>query len=72
MMSLKDKLIVYIYNKTNQLEQERSELKYSLRHRPTDELDLYEILVDRIRVEVWDEYIRDLYNIVFHMTYRDK
>lgn len=50
MMSLKDKLTIYIYNSV-------------------DDLELFEILRDKIRVEIWDEYVRDLYNIVFHSLY---
>ena len=69
MMSLKDKLTIYIYNKQNKLDEERGELNYRLRNRPVDDLELFEILRDKMRVEIWDEYVRDLYNIVFHSLY---
>lgn len=68
-MSLKDKLTIYIYNKQNKLDEERGELNYRLRNRPVDDLELFEILRDKMRVEIWDEYVRDLYNIVFHSLY---
>ncbi len=69
MMSLKDKLTIYIYHKQNKLDEERRELNYRLRNRPVDDLELFEILRDKMRVEIWDEYVRDLYNIVFHSLY---
>lgn len=69
MMSLKYKLTIYIYNKQNKLDEERRELNYRLHSRPVDDLDLFEILRDKMRVEIWDEYIRDLYNIVFYSLY---
>ena len=69
MISLKDKLTIYIYNKMNKLDEERREINYQLRSRPADDLDMFEILREKIRLEVWDEYVRDLYNIVFYSNY---
>lgn len=55
MMSLKDKLTIYIYNKQNKLDEELRELNYRLHTRPVDDLDLFKILRDKMRVEIWDE-----------------
>ena len=65
-MKLKDKLIVYIYNKQTQIEQEEQDLKTSLRLSELDNLDHYEILLHRIRLQAWNEFIKDLYNIVIN------
>ncbi len=65
-MKLKDKLIVYIYNKQTQIEQEEQDLKTSLRLSALDNLDHYEILLHRIRLQAWNEFIKDLYNIVIN------
>lgn len=43
-MTIKDKLIVYIYNKQNKLENESKELWEMLRLHAMDDLDIYEIM----------------------------
>lgn len=65
-MGIKDKLIIYVYNKGNELEQEEKDLKTSLRVSALDNLDHYEILLYRIRIQVWNEFINDLYRIVIN------
>ncbi len=65
-MGIKDKLIIYIYNKGNELEQEEKDLKTSLRMSALDNLDHYEILLHRIRIQAWNEFIKDLYQIVIN------
>lgn len=51
-LTLKDKLMIYVYNKGNQLEEEEKNLKTSLRLSVLDNLDHYEILLQRIRIQV--------------------
>jgi len=65
-MGIKDKLIIYVYNKGNELEQEEKDLKTSLRMSALDNLDHYEILLHRIRIQAWNEFINDLYRIVIN------
>ena len=65
-MTLKDKLMVYVYRKGNQIEQEEKDLKTSLRLSALDNLDHYEILLHRIRIQAWNEFINDLYRIVIN------
>lgn len=65
-MGIKDKLIIYVYNKGNELEQEEKDLKTSLRMSALDNLDHYEILLHRIRIQAWNEFIKDLYQIVIN------
>lgn len=65
-MTLRDKMVVYIYNKGNELEQEEKDLKTSLRMSALDNLDHYEILLHRIRIQAWNEFINDLYRIVIN------
>lgn len=65
-MTLKDKLMIYVYNKGNQLEEEEKDLKTNLRLSVLDNLDHYEILLQRIRIQAWNEFIKDLYNIVIN------
>lgn len=65
-MTLKDKLMIYVYRKGNQIEQEEKNLKTSLRLSALDNLDHYEILLHRIRIQAWNEFINDLYRIVIN------
>lgn len=65
-MGIKDKLIIYVYNKGNELEQEEKDLKTSLRLSALDNLDHYEILLHRIRIQAWNEFIKDLYQILIN------
>lgn len=65
-MTLKDKLMIYVYRKGNQIEQEEKDLNTSLRLSALDNLDHYEILRHRIRLQAWNEFIKDLYNIVIN------
>ena len=54
-MTIKDKLIVYIYNKQNKLENEGTELREMLRLHAMDDLDIYEIMRHRARLQAWSE-----------------
>lgn len=65
-MKIRDKLLVYIYNKQTQIEQEEKDLKTALRLSALDNLDHYEILLHRIRLQSWNEFISDLYRIVIN------
>lgn len=63
-MTHKDKLMIYVYRKGNQIEQEERDLKTSLRLSALDNLDHYEILLHRIRLQAWDEFIyKPFFNI---------
>ena len=65
-MSLKDKLMIYIYRKSNQLDDERNQLRHQLRYHPVDSLDLYEIMRDDVRISAWKEFIDELFNIIIN------
>lgn len=65
-MTIKDKMLVYIYRKTCEIEQEEKDLKLTLRLSALDNLDHYEILLHRIRLQSWNEFIDDLYKIVIN------
>lgn len=65
-MTLKDKLMIYIYRKTNQLEDERNQLRSQLRYQPVDSLDLYEIMRDDVRISAWKEFIDELFTVIIN------
>lgn len=65
-MNLRDKLMIYIYRKGTQIEYEEKDLKTSLRLSALDNLDHYEILLHRVRIQAFNEFLNDLYNILIN------
>lgn len=62
-MTLKDRLIIYIAKKNDLLEFEKENLIIRMRH-PLDSLDLYEIALEKIRLQAWKDFIDDIYKII--------
>ena len=65
-MTLKDKLIIYVYNKNNQLENESETLRNATRIQAMDSLDHYEVMRDKIRINAWKEFLDELYAIIIN------
>ena len=63
-MTLKDKLIVYCYNKLNSLEYEQSVIREQRRYRTMDSLDMYENMRAQIRIDCFNEFVGDLLRII--------
>lgn len=43
-MTLKDKIIIYLYNEMNKIDADRAEVWHTMRYRPADSLDMYEAI----------------------------
>ena len=65
-MILRDKLIVYIYRKQNELESEKESLRFQVRTQPMDSLDMYEAMRSDVRISAWNEFISELFNIIIN------
>lgn len=65
-MVIRRRIMDNLYRKGNQIEQEEKDLNTSLRLSALDNLDHYEILLHRIRIQAWNEFIKDLYQIVIN------
>lgn len=63
-MKLNERLIEWVYNKTSSLESEKSTLLEQRRYMAMDSLDIYENLRAEIRINAWNEFIQDLFNIL--------
>lgn len=63
-MTFKDKILVYLYNKSCELESEKKDMDYNRRYRPMDSLDMYEIMRSDIRIQSWNEFVDELMKIV--------
>lgn len=63
-MTLRDKLICYIYNKTNNLEAEKESILQQRRYQAMDSLDMYENMRAEIRISAWNEFLQDLFRLV--------
>lgn len=65
-MTVRDKLMIYIYRKMNDLENEKETVRQQVRFQPMDSLDMYEVMRADIRINAWNEFIRDLFDIVLN------
>lgn len=65
-MNLKDRLLVFIYHKMNELEADRKTVHQKIRYQPMDSLDMYETMRADIRLEAWEEYIDQLFKVVMY------
>ena len=65
-MTIKDKLMIYIYRKMNELEQEEKSLLIQTRCTPMDSLDHFEMMNAKIRISAWNEFVNDLFKIVLN------
>ena len=65
-MDLKDKIIVYLHNKANKMELEKQEINEIRRYRPLDSIDYYEILRSDIKIECWNEFIKELMSLIIY------
>lgn len=63
-MKFKDNVIVYLYNRNTQLDNEYISLVNNYRFHHMDEADLLEIIIAKARRDLCDEIIRDVYNML--------
>ena len=50
-MTIKDHLLLYIIRKSNELELENKQIQQQIRLHPMDNLDHYEVLLHRIKID---------------------
>lgn len=65
-MTIKDKIIIYIYNKSNDIEMQTEQLNHQLRYYPMDSLEMYEIMRQKVYVTAWKEFLDELFKIVIN------
>lgn len=65
-MTVRDKLMIYIYRKMNDLENEKETVRQQVRFQPMDSLDMYEVMRADIRINAWNEFMHELFEIVLN------
>lgn len=65
-MTVKDKMMVYIYKKSCQLESEEENIRLQTRLLPLDSLEHFELMNAKMRISAWKEFINDIYKIVLN------
>ncbi len=65
-MTVKDKLMIYIYRKMTDLENEKETIRHQVRFQPMDSLDMYEVMRAEIRLNAWNEFMHELFEIVLN------
>lgn len=63
-MTIRDKLMMYIYHKGNELEIEEENIALQTRFAPMDSLDHFEVMNSKIRISAWKEFLMDIYKII--------
>lgn len=63
-MNLRDKLMIWIYNKQSRLDEESEQLRRFVHYHALDSLDHYEVMRDKIRIDAWNEFLREFFNII--------
>lgn len=65
-MTIRDKLMIWIYNKNNSIDSESEQLRQRIRYQSLDSLDHYEIMREKIRIAAWNEFLDDLFKIIIN------
>ena len=65
-MTIKDKLLIYVYRKGSELEQEIDSVNIHSRHMPLDSIEHFEAMNTKMRVTAWKEFLDDLYRIIIN------
>lgn len=65
-MTIKDKITIYIYRKMTELEQEKESITTQCRLQAMDSLDHYEIMLSKMRIQAFNEFLTDIFNIVIN------
>lgn len=58
--------MIYIYHKSNEIEQDMETLQFQTKFSPLDSLDHFEIMHAKTRLNAWKEFIDDIYKIVIN------
>lgn len=65
-MSIKDKLMMYIYKKSCIYEQQKKDMDYRRKYYPMDSLDMYETMRQDIEIECYENLLSELYQLVLN------
>ncbi len=65
-MTIKDKLMIYIYRKGSQLEQENEILTMHSRSLPFDSLEHFEAMNTKMRIAAWKEFLDEIFSIIIN------
>jgi hypothetical protein len=63
-MTFKDKILVYIHNKSSQLEKEFEDTVNHQRYRKLDEYDYLESIMLKVRKDTFNEFVSDIMRII--------
>ena len=63
-MTFKDTLLIYLYKKSERLENEREQLRLNTMYRSMDELDHMEQIISKVRADMFKEFVVDIMRIM--------
>lgn len=59
-MTFKDKLIIYLHNKSSKLDDDYTENSAYYRYRKPDEVDYLELIIRKVRKDLFNEIVQDI------------
>ena len=65
-MTVKDKIVIWIYNKGEEIDRELEEIQIQAKYMPLDSLDHFELMNAKIRLSAWKEFLNELFKIIFY------
>lgn len=63
-MTFKDKLILYLHNKSITIDNDLQENVNFFRYRRLDEVDYLELIIKKVRKDLFDEVLSDIMSIM--------
>lgn len=63
-MTIKDKLMIYVYQKGCEIDNELEVIKLQCRHSPLDSLDHFELMHAQTRANAFKEFVDDIFRII--------
>ena len=66
-MTIKDNIMLYVIRKSNEIETEGRQIQEQVRRQPMDNLDHYEVLLHKINLDAWQEFMQDLYRMILNL-----
>lgn len=63
-MTFKDKLIIYLYNKSSRVDLEFHQQQHNLRYRVPDEVDYMEAIIAKVRRDMYNEIAGEILSLL--------
>ena len=63
-MTIRDHLMIYVYRKSTEIEQQKESLRLQRKTYSMDNFDIYENMLADMRCDCFNEFVNDIFNII--------